>query len=96
MRISNDTKLRDTVIEVIRQMTNEIADLKSVTSCKHTVSALTWYRRKLRTAVKSRPRNCEKYATLSSALAAWREQPPSVGPFDNWLFDYVKESEVTK
>ena len=41
-------------------------------------------------------RNCEKYATLESALAAWREQPPSVGPFDNWLFDYAKESEAAK
>lgn len=41
-------------------------------------------------------RNCERYATLESALAAWREQPPSVGPFDNWLFDYAKESEVAK
>lgn len=41
-------------------------------------------------------RNCERYATLESALAAWREQPPSVGPFDNWLFDYTKESEAAK
>ena len=47
-------------------------------------------------ALKKPARNCEKYATLDDALAAWREEPPSVGPFDNWLFDYAMKSEVTK
>ena len=51
---------------------------------------------KAKAALAAPARNCERYATLESALAAWREQPPSVGPFDNWLFDYAKESKAAK
>ena len=51
---------------------------------------------KAKAALAAPARNCERYVTLESALAAWREQPPSVGPFDNWLFDYAKESEAEK
>lgn len=40
----------------------------------------------------ARRRNCDRFATLPDALAAWRDvNPREAGPFDLWLFDTAKE-----
>lgn len=42
---------------------------------------------KAKHALKQPPRNCDRYATLPDALAAWRDvDPREAGPFDLWLF----------
>ena len=43
-------------------------------------------------ALSAPPRNCDRFATLPDALAAWRDiDPREAGPFDLWLFDTAKE-----
>lgn len=50
---------------------------------------------KAKHALKQPPRNCDRFATLPDALAAWRDvDPREAGPFDLWLFDTAKEGGV--
>ena len=47
---------------------------------------------KARAALATPTRNCDRFATLPDALAAWRDiDPREAGPFDLWLFDTAKE-----
>jgi hypothetical protein len=45
-------------------------------------------------ALSAPPRNCDRFATLPDALAAWRDADPrEAGPFDLWLFAPATELE---
>ena len=47
---------------------------------------------KAKSALAVPPRNCDRFATLPDALAAWRDvDPREAGPFDLWLFAPVTE-----
>jgi len=51
-------------------------------------------RGKVRAALAAPPRNCDRFATLPDALAAWRDvDPREAGPFDLWLFAPATEQE---
>ena len=48
----------------------------------------------LTAALSAPPRNCDRFATLPDALAAWRDiDPREAGPFDTWLFALATEQE---
>ena len=50
--------------------------------------------RKTKSALAAPARNCDRFATLPDALAAWRDiDPREAGPFDLWLFAPATEQE---
>jgi hypothetical protein len=93
-QLGDAAKLREALENVAKQLTDATEDENFGEDVMYLVGCMRTMSQKCRTALAAPPRNCDRFATLPDALAAWRDiDPREAGPFDLWLFASATEKE---